>query len=325
MKRIAYFDNAKAVLIIFIILAHVFSLSSKYYNYSDDFFKFAALFMLQCFFFISAYFSYKSKTPKKKRIIKLLKTYLLWQTIITIYYAFILNIIDFNLDYLNPRYTLWFLLTMIFYNAFEYIMDKISGKIMIPLSLIIGLIAGFVPILGATLSLSRTFVFLPFYVIGYYAKNYNLLEKITTKEVKRVTIILSIIILVILLSQNSIISIKILKGKYSYYDITSVNIGIAFLERAIFYLFSLIVSIGFLNLIPKKESILTSIGRNTLYIYLTQGMILKTFITEKILLNNQVVGTLLLFISALILTILFTKTINNIKYVAKHKWEVVND
>ena len=36
MKRIAYFDNAKGILIIFIILAHVLSLCSKYYNYSDD-------------------------------------------------------------------------------------------------------------------------------------------------------------------------------------------------------------------------------------------------------------------------------------------------
>lgn len=53
MKRIAYFDNAKGILIIFIILAHVLSLCSKYYNYSDDFFKFAALFMLQCIVFYS--------------------------------------------------------------------------------------------------------------------------------------------------------------------------------------------------------------------------------------------------------------------------------
>lgn len=119
MKRIAYFDNTKGILIIFIILAHVLSLCSKYYNYSDDYFKFAALFMLQCFFFISAYFQSKSKTPKTKRILNLLKIYLLWQTLITIYYAFVLQIIDFNLNYLIPRYTLWFLITMIFYNMSE--------------------------------------------------------------------------------------------------------------------------------------------------------------------------------------------------------------
>ncbi len=66
MKRIVYFDNIKGILILFIILAHVLSLCSKYYNYNDDFFKFASLFMLQCFFFISAYFSSKNKEKNVK-------------------------------------------------------------------------------------------------------------------------------------------------------------------------------------------------------------------------------------------------------------------
>ena len=324
MKRIAYFDNAKGILIIFIILAHVLSLCSKYYNYSDDFFKFAALFMLQCFFFISAYFQSKSKTPRKKRVLNLLKIYLLWQTIITIYYAFVLQIIDFNLNYLIPRYTLWFLITMIFYNMSEWILEKVSYKIMIPISIIIGLVVGFIPIIGSTLSLSRTFVFFPFYVLGYYAKDLNLLSKIKTKQVKTITIILSIIILIVILNYNSILSIKILKGKYSYFDIDNVNIILACEERLLFYIVSIIVSIAFLNLVPKKESMLATLGRNTLYIYLTQGMILKTFVTEKILLDNRIVGTLLLFLCAFILTIVVTRIINKVQSYKKYKMEVIH-
>lgn len=324
MKRIAYFDNAKGILIIFIILAHVLSLCSSYYNYNDDFFKFATLFMLQCFFFISAYFASKSKTPKKKRILNLLKTYLIWQTIITIYYAFVLNIVEFNLNYMIPRYTLWFLITMIFYNLSEFFLEKSNYKVMIPLSIIIGLLAGFVPLIGETLSLSRTFVFFPFYVIGYYAKDLNLLEKIKTKKIKILSIALSIVILIFILNFDNILSIKILKGKYSYFDINSFNIWAACGQRLLFYILSMIVSIGFLNLVPKKENFLTTLGRNTLYIYLTQGMILKTFVTEKILLNNRVVGTLLLFICAFILTILFTKIINQIQKIKKYKMETAN-
>ena len=324
MKRIAYFDNTKGILIIFIILAHVLSLCSKYYNYSDDFFKFAALFMLQCFFFISAYFQSKSKTPKTKRILNLLKIYLLWQTLITIYYAFVLQIIDFNLNYLIPRYTLWFLITMIFYNVSEWILEKVNYKIIIPISIIIGLVVGFIPIISATLSLSRTFIFFPFYVIGYYAKDLNLLSKIKSKQVKTVTIILSIIILIVILKYNSILSIKILKGKYSYFDIDNVNIILASGERLLFYIVSIIVSIAFLNLVPKQETILTTLGRNTLYIYLTQGMILKTFVTEKILLDNTIVGTLLLFLCAFILTIIVTRIINKVKNYKKYKLEVIH-
>ena len=322
MKRIAYFDNAKGILIIFIVLAHVLSLCSNYYNYSDDFFKFATLFMLQGFFIISAYFSSKSKRSKRERIKSLLKTYLIWQTIITIYYAFILHIINFNVNYLIPRYTLWFLITMMTYTLTDFILEKVNYKVMIPLSFIIGLISGFIPIFGETLSLSRTFVFFPFYVIGYYSKDLDLFNKIKQSNIKKSTIIISIIILIVTLCFDDILSIKILKGKYNYFDIDSITPIIAFLQRLLFYGLSLIVTTSFLNLVQVKESFLTKLGRNTLYIYLTQGMILKTFITEKILLNNEFLGTIILFSLACILTVLFTKIIKKITTIIKYRMEV---
>ena len=322
MKRITYFDNAKGILIIFIVLAHVLSLCSNYYNYSDDFFKFATLFMLQGFLIISAYFSRKSKKSKWKRIKSLLKTYLIWQTIITIYYAFILHIIDFNVNYLIPRYTLWFLITMMMYTLTDFILEKVNYKIMIPQSFIIGLISGFITIFGETLSLSRSFVFFPFYVLGYYAKDLDLFNKIKLPKVKKSTIIISIIILIVILCFDDILSIKILKGKYNYFDIDSITPIIAFLQRLLFYGLSLIVTTAFLNLVPTKESNLTRLGRNTLYIFLTQGMILKTFITEKFLLNNEVLGTIILFSLACILTVLFTKIIKKITKLIKYRMEV---
>ena len=52
--RVKYFDNAKGILILFIIVAHVFSACADYYGYEDNFFKFCSLFMIPCFFFISA-------------------------------------------------------------------------------------------------------------------------------------------------------------------------------------------------------------------------------------------------------------------------------
>ena len=149
----------------------------------------------------------------------------------------------------------------------EWILEKISYKIMITISIIIGLIVGFIPIIGSTLSQSRTFVFFPFYVLGYYAIDLNLLSKIKSKQVKTITIILSIIILIVILEYNNILSIKILKGKYSYFDIDNVNIILASGERLLFYIVSIIVSIAFLNLVPKKESMLTTLGRNTLYLF----------------------------------------------------------
>lgn len=65
MKRIAYFDNTKGILIIFIILAHVLSLCSKYYNYSDDFFKFAALLCYNVSFLYRLIFNLRVKHLKR--------------------------------------------------------------------------------------------------------------------------------------------------------------------------------------------------------------------------------------------------------------------
>ncbi|MBQ8131804.1 MAG: acyltransferase family protein, partial [Bacilli bacterium] len=105
MKRIAYFDNVKGILILFIILAHVISLCASYYDYDNKILKLNCMFMLQCFFFISGYFASKSKTRKSKKILKQIKTYLFWDILITFYYGLVLHIIDFNFNLLLPRYT----------------------------------------------------------------------------------------------------------------------------------------------------------------------------------------------------------------------------
>ena len=208
------------------------------------------------------------------------------------------------------------------YTLTDFILEKVNYKVMIPLSFIIGLISGFIPIFGEILSLSRSFVFFPFYVLGYYAKDLDLFSKIKQTNIKKSTIIISIIILIVILCFDDILSIKILKGKYNYFDIDDITSIIAFLQRLLFYGLSLIVTTAFLNLVQVKESFLTKLGRNTLYIYLTQGMILKTFITEKFLLNNEVLETIILFSPACILTVLFTKINKKITTIIKYKMEV---
>ena len=137
-----------------------------------------------------------------------------------------------------PRYTLWFLITMITYNLLEFILEKCKAKVMIPLSFIVGLLAGFIPFIGETLSLSRNFVFFPFYVLGYYAKDLDLLTKIKTNKVKLITIIASCLILILILNFNNLLPIKILKGKFSYFDINSANVLLVCGQRILFYIFT---------------------------------------------------------------------------------------
>lgn len=317
--RIKYFDNAKGILIIFIILGHVFSACADYYGYDDNFYKFFSLFMIQCFFFISAYFSSKSK--RSKRILSMLKIYLVWQMIVTIYYSFVLNIMNFSFNVLYPRYTYWFLVTMITYLILEYLFDKISYKVMIPLSFIISLFIGFIPFIGEWASLARTFTFLPFYVIGFYAKDLKLIEKLQSDNFKKTFIVFSVLILILSFVYDDILPFRLLRGKYSYYEITGDLLSV-FLKRIIFYIFSIIVSITFFKVISKKETIFTKIGQNTLYIYLVQGAIMKTLVTLNLLPSNIVLGNVLSIFILIIFTFAIAKFITCFKNIIKEK---IND
>lgn len=318
--RVKYFDNAKGILILFIIVAHVFSACADYYGYEDNFFKFCSLFMIPCFFFISAYFSSKSKRSRISRILNMVKIYLIWQIIITMYYSFVLKTMNFSFNVLYPRYTYWFLVTMITYLILEYVFEKMNYKIMIPLSFVISLVAGFIPFIGEYASLARTFTFLPFYVIGFYAKDLKLVDKLRSEKFRKTFIIASVIILILLLLNDDIMPYRLLRGKYSYYDVTG-SLASVFFKRILFYIFSLIVSGTFFKVMSDKETIFTKLGQNTLYIYLTQGAILKTLVTYNLLFDNEILGTIITLILLIILTTVFEKAIACVKKRFKEKME----
>lgn len=321
--RLKYFDNAKGILIICIILGHVFSACADYYGYEDNFFKFFSLFMIQCFFFISAYFSSVSKRKRSERIWKMVKLYLICQMIVTIYYSFVLKIMNFSFNIFYPRYTYWFLLTMISYLGLEYIFDKVSFKIMIPFSFGLSLAIGFVYFIGEFASLARTFTFLPFYVLGFYSKDLNLMDKLRSDKGKKILIIVSFLILLLSILCDDIFPYRLLRGKYSYYEVTG-DLGSVFLKRIGFYVFSLIVSATFLKLMTNKETIFTKLGQNTLSVYLVQGAILKTFVTYGLLIDNVVLGNIVMLVVLIILIYIFDKLFNYLKIVIKERMSDIN-
>lgn len=299
-------------------LVRVFSACADYYGYEDNFFKFFSLFMIQSFFFISAYFSSKSKRKRSERIFKMIKLYLICQMIVTFYYSFILKTMNFSFNVFYPRYTYWFLLTMISYLCLEYVFMKINFKIMIPLSFVISLVVGFIPYIGEYASLARTFTFLPFYLLGFYADELKLLNKLRSNKFKKILVICSILILVLSLLYDDFFPYRLLRGKYSYYEVTG-DLFSVFLKRVGFYIFSLIVSATFFKIMINGENIFTKLGKNTLIIYLSQGAILKTFITYDLLVDNVILGNILMFIILIILIYIFDRFFKYLKRFIKER------
>ena len=167
----------------------------------------------------------------------------------------------------------------------------------------ISLVVGFIPSIGEYASLARTFTFLPFYVIGFYAKDLNLIEWIWSDKFKKGLVIAFILILILSLVYGDLLPYRLLRGKYSYYSVTGSLLSV-FIKQIIFYGFSIIVSLTFLKIIPKDKTLFTKMGANTLYIYLIQGMVIKTLIS-----NNLILGNILVFVIVALFGFLFTKFI----------------
>jgi fucose 4-O-acetylase-like acetyltransferase len=164
-----------------------------------------------------------------------------------------------------PTMALWYLLTLFFYRYF--LKDLIKVKNILPISIAVSLAAGFIPFLNSTLSLGRTFSFLPFFLLGYYFKP-EWIEKLHRIPKAVSWFLLSLLIgFTIHLAFFRVFPLEALymKGSYASTGLTN-DQGIAL--RIVISLISLAWIFVFVNLLPKHRTFLTSIGQNTMTVYI---------------------------------------------------------
>ncbi len=317
MKRIFYFDNIKGLLILLVILTHTLGVCSKYYGFSRDWFKIFLFFIIPLFIFVTGFFARKSKKSPIKRALKMFIIFAIAQVLATLYYAFVLNIMSPFKSIITPRFTLWYLLTCAILYLSEYVFRKFKFKYVFIISLLFGLLSGFLSVITNVLSLQRTITLFVFFVLGYYASDIKLFEKI--KKNKNIFLVLSIIITIWFLFNQDFFLFKDTYLKYNYF--TYANPTECFLKRCLIYFFSFVFSGFILNIIPKKKTILANIGNKTLIIYLFHGAFLKTILHYELFINNEILGTTLTYL----LTIIITLMIDLIIEFIKRKKEIIID
>lgn len=309
MKRIFYFDNIKGLLMLCVILGHTLGICSSYYNYGYSWFKIIAFFMMPLFIFITGKFAKKSKKTPLKRASKMLIIYIIAQVLITLYYGYVLKIINPSKSLLSPRFTLWYLLTCAFLYLSEYILRKHKFKSVFIISLILALIVGFIKPITNILSLTRTITAIPFFVLGYYSEEINILDKI--KKHKKIIFALIIIISGWFLFNQGFFLFKDTYLKYNYFSYrTPLE---CFFKRCLLYVFFFIYSALIINIAPSKKTFLASLGNKTLTIYLFHGALLKAILHYNLFINNKVLGTILTYVMVIVMCLVLDLIIKNIK------------
>jgi fucose 4-O-acetylase-like acetyltransferase len=245
-------------------------------------------------------------------IFKNIKTLIIPFLVFTILYE-IFNILsvgtisNYTLNW-RPYWILWFLFSMFIWKVTLPIIMQFKFPLL--LSIIISLCAGYVSDAGYFLGVSRTLYFFPFFILGYKLGS-HLLSNSFLLKIPRVLYFAILLVNVFVFWAFSDLPHQWLYGSFSYSKIGDVE-WFSFIIRSILYFVSAISSIAILMLIPNRESVLTTRGQNSLFVYVWHGFFVKIAMYYGVMqtLSNvsNTLALVILFISAILITALLSSS-----------------
>ena len=292
-------DNLKGILILLVVYGHLlFPVALKQSGISYEVSSFIYFFHMPAFLFVSGLLT---KNVEIKEYIK--KVFLLYFV-----FNFSLSLFDFYIngaaiDFIHPYYSMWYLIVVLVGRILISINDS---PVLFLISLIFSLFSGFSPA-DNTFALSRIIGFMPFFLFGYFLSKKNIFEFKDSGKIKNIYHIVPLLFffyIVYVFTLRSDLGID-------FYTFSSFNSYYEFIFRLvlIFINFGLILSMFFV--IPnKKIPILSTIGKNSLTIYLLHRFI--TLLFEKVFLPDKTRVFISIFVSVIICVVLGSSLFNNV-------------
>ncbi len=281
MQRDSFYDNARVGLIFLVVFGHLLQPYTNLSTGTQTLYTWIYTFHMPAFILVSGFFARGSSEPNyiKNLIKKLLLPYIIFQIIYTGYY-FLIGKPNYQNDLFDPQWSLWFLLSLFSWHLLLILFKKMPTYLSITIAVAIGLLVGYINDIGSAYSLSRTFAFFPFFLVGYFLTKEQL--AVLKKPIFRTfSIIIMVTIAVFIYIVPDFNSGWLLASKsYSHLGLPTTG---AFARSLVYFTSSLMV-MSFFSLVPSRKFSFTYIGERTLYIYLLHGFFIQ-FIRETDLLN----------------------------------------
>ncbi|TWJ40898.1 hypothetical protein CHCC5027_2722 [Bacillus paralicheniformis] len=274
-SRDSYFDNAKFLLIFLVVFGHII----RSYIHDNDallhIYKFIYTFHMPAFILISGYFAKGFNRPGyvKKIAWKLIVPYLIFQGIYTLFYSFIDDQSLTAANPIEPQWSLWFLLSLFFWNILLFPFTKLPAKWAFAASFAIAVLVGYIDLISNTLSLSRTFVFFPVFLAGYYLQkdHFKILRGWKGKQAALAVLAATFVFYFFVDFDYSW-----LFGSKPYSEFGDVGIKSG-LNRVALLVITFASTFAFMALVPERRYFFTLWGTRTFYVYLLHGFIIKSF------------------------------------------------
>ncbi|KGE18622.1 acyltransferase family protein [Paenibacillus wynnii] len=267
-------------------------------------------FHMPLFVLVTGYFARKSLNGSagRKILMQIGLQYVVFQTLYSLLDQTLFQVNGIHHSFFAPYLLLWFLASHAFWRLLMLGMSKWTPVGQMTFALLAGILVGYLQLDGVWFSISRTFVYLPFFVIGYHF-SFAAFTRIYTKWIKITAAAASLLLFFILMNWGVKLPLGWLFGSFTYMQLDRQE-WYAGLYRLAIYGLQFIAALAFLGWIPFRASRLTDWGRRTLYVFLLHGFIVRLAVVSGIYsyLGNAV-GAAVLLTAAVSLTILLAQPV----------------
>lgn len=266
-------------------------------------------FHIPLFAFVTGYFAKTNLLGRKGFGVlrSIFVQYVIFQSLYSLVDVIFFHAFETGHSFMVPYLMLWFLVAHIGWRMLLWLMValRLSKMAIFLVSLTAGITAGYFGDDGSWMSISRMFVFLPFFAAGFTMDACRW-RQFYESWARRA---LGIFSLLLLPAAYTVLSNGIpdwLYGRFTYAEM-GVSGWEAALTRGGYYVLQGIAGAAFLAWIPRKVSVLTDWGSRTLYVFLLHGLFVRSWIRFD-LYDSIRTGSdaLLLLMAIFILTILLT-------------------
>ena len=279
--RVPFWDNARFISVTLVVIGHAIQRLTSDSNNALVLYLFIYAFHMPAFAIISGYFS-KASPPTTRRMRKVLTDillpYITMETIWTLVQWIVEGKQEFNPT--NPSWTLWFLLAL---GLFRLVLPYLV-LLRAPLlwALLLSVMVGYFGNVDSTFSLSRAIGILPFFVLGWQARQWGLAERfldlgrtIWAVRAGAVAVLAAWLVVVIVgIEQWRAIDLRF----WFFYEDSYRGLGEsewwAGLVRLGLIALATLLSAAFFVLIPRTQTWITGFGQATMYVYLLHSFIL---------------------------------------------------
>ncbi len=274
-----FFDNAKFLLIMFVVVTHSISPMKPQNETARSLWFLFNSFHMPCFVFISGYFSKgyinKDGSPKMQRLFTNIMYYLFAQLAMTIFEITVLGDSTLSFSGLVARPGLWYLMCMTIWLLFLPYIVRIKPPVAIIGAFLLGLLVGYDERAGGFLCVCRVINHFPMFIVGYYFKK-EWLFKFRNVWTQILSALVIIAVPVFAYFNESIIAQRTLESSYNYknsYFKLFTEAPVMWMNRFIFYILAIILCAAFLTLVPRVKTFFTRFGARTLQVYVIQAFI----------------------------------------------------